>query len=349
MKKITVILLVLPLTVFGQIVIDNTEIPHQIGIHYRENTNDSIPIDIGPSGGPHVWDFTSQPMGEDSVLYTIVDKNTTPYADSFPAANVVWLIAPFDTAADTMIFYERLTTDSLNGLGVAGVKVDAQLLVLKFNPISHTPLPIAYQDEWVDHYGYGFVYSGYNVRVDNYSHYKIDAYGSVQIPYGTFECLRMRSYDTVITQVPHVFYDTATYINYCFITENYGDVAYVSSHEGETNPNFTEGSLSRITGFWGVEENSEIPKTIVEHFPNPFCDAVNIKYSISVPGEVSLKVYNVSGEIVGVLVNELKEPGVYRAVWNGRDERGNKLPAGIYFYKLQTAKQRSTKKLIMLK
>ncbi|MCX7757188.1 MAG: T9SS type A sorting domain-containing protein, partial [candidate division WOR-3 bacterium] len=56
--------------------------------------------------------------------------------------------------------------------------------------------------------------------------------------------------------------------------------------------------------------------------------------------------YDASGRIVKTLVNERKGAGVYDVTWNGKDETGQKVPQGIYFYTFETPNHKSTKKII---
>ena len=69
--------------------------------------------------------------------------------------------------------------------------------------------------------------------------------------------------------------------------------------------------------------------------PNPSHNSVNIYYTVDNKTKVSLKVYNTLGQVVRTLVNETKTPGVYSIRWNGDDELGRKVSAGVYFFSLQ--------------
>ena len=81
-----------------------------------------------------------------------------------------------------------------------------------------------------------------------------------------------------------------------------------------------------------------------QNYPNPFNPTTVIRYEISVTSFVTLEMYNVLGQEVATLVNELKQPGRYEARWNAE-----KLSSGVYFYRLQAGEYAETKKLILLK
>jgi hypothetical protein len=82
--------------------------------------------------------------------------------------------------------------------------------------------------------------------------------------------------------------------------------------------------------------------------PSPFRGSATISYDLPKSGNVRLSVCDVLGRTVRVLVNETKGPGRYSAGWNGRNEQGRTLPAGIYFCALETEGRRLSRKLVLL-
>jgi endonuclease I len=83
---------------------------------------------------------------------------------------------------------------------------------------------------------------------------------------------------------------------------------------------------------------------LYQNYPNPFNPTTKIKYSISSLQPTLLKVYDVLGNEVVLLVSEIKEPGEYEIEWNASN-----LSSGIYFYKLQAGDFISTKKFVLMK
>lgn len=81
-----------------------------------------------------------------------------------------------------------------------------------------------------------------------------------------------------------------------------------------------------------------------QNYPNPFNPATNIGYRISNIGFVSLRIFDVLGREVTVLVNEVKLPGVYTVSFDG-----SSLTSGVYFYQIRTKNFISTKKMIIAK
>jgi hypothetical protein len=81
--------------------------------------------------------------------------------------------------------------------------------------------------------------------------------------------------------------------------------------------------------------------------PNPMTNSTMIEYSLPVAQDVSLRIYDVSGKLIKNLVNARKEAGTHRITWNGKDESGNMVASGIYFYQLQSSGKNITRKLIV--
>lgn len=83
---------------------------------------------------------------------------------------------------------------------------------------------------------------------------------------------------------------------------------------------------------------------LYQNYPNPFNPVTKISYKINNGGFVSLKVYNLVGQIVAELVNETQEPGTYSVLFNG-----NQLTTGIYLYKLQVNGFTTVKRMTLIK
>ena len=95
-----------------------------------------------------------------------------------------------------------------------------------------------------------------------------------------------------------------------------------------------------------VKNTTELPKefALYQNYPNPFNPSTNIQYAISSKQFVTMKVYDILGNEVAILVNEEKPAGTYEVTWNTAD-----LPSGVYFYQLKAGIFAATKKLLLLK
>ena len=92
-----------------------------------------------------------------------------------------------------------------------------------------------------------------------------------------------------------------------------------------------------------------------QNYPNPFNPSTTIKFTLPSAGgagealPTSLRIYNVLGEVVRTLVDEPMMPGVHHEVWDGRDDHGNRVASGIYFYRLRAGDLQHTKKMVLMK
>lgn len=96
----------------------------------------------------------------------------------------------------------------------------------------------------------------------------------------------------------------------------------------------------------GIKEESGIPTQyyLSQNYPNPFNPSTMISFSLPEADKVSLKVYDILGREVSTLINKELSAGNYKFDWNA-----SVLASGIYFYRFQTSKFSSIKKMILLK
>jgi hypothetical protein len=89
-----------------------------------------------------------------------------------------------------------------------------------------------------------------------------------------------------------------------------------------------------------------------QNLPNPFAPSTQIVYTIPSDHEitpVTLRVYDPAGRLVRTLVDEGQRPGIHRVDWDGRNDIGNSVKAGIYFYKLQWEDKTETRRMTLLR
>ena len=79
-------------------------------------------------------------------------------------------------------------------------------------------------------------------------------------------------------------------------------------------------------------------ETVMMHqnFPNPFVEKTTIGFQLGHPSKVTLKVYNVLGELVKVLANQQMPQGTFEVDWNGTNYAGHRVSPGVYLYRLET-------------
>jgi len=96
----------------------------------------------------------------------------------------------------------------------------------------------------------------------------------------------------------------------------------------------------------GEEDNDLIPTVygLDQNYPNPFNPATTINYQLPEKNYVSLKVYDILGNLVTTLVDQEMEPGYYSVNWNA-----GHLASGVYIYRIISGSFVSTKKLMLIK
>jgi hypothetical protein len=86
------------------------------------------------------------------------------------------------------------------------------------------------------------------------------------------------------------------------------------------------------------------------NYPNPFNPETTISFSVAQTSSfVNLEVFNIKGQKVKTLVDEILPAGKHSVTWNGKDENGKSVASGVYFYKMKADKFVSTKKMILMK
>ena len=97
---------------------------------------------------------------------------------------------------------------------------------------------------------------------------------------------------------------------------------------------------------------------LAQNYPNPFSppgrealspSSTAIRYALDRESRVSIKIYNLLGEAVRTLIEAQKPAGAHETVWDGRNEAGAIVPAGIYFYQIRTQDFTATRRLVFLR
>lgn len=96
---------------------------------------------------------------------------------------------------------------------------------------------------------------------------------------------------------------------------------------------FYAGTITYLNEFAGTEKSFEL----LQNYPNPFNPTTTIPYRIAEFSTVSLEIYNVLGQHVVTLVNDVREAGFYEVTWDGLNTAGQYSASGIYFYILKAA------------
>ena len=95
----------------------------------------------------------------------------------------------------------------------------------------------------------------------------------------------------------------------------------------------------------------ELPGLIAldQNYPNPFNPATTIHFTHKEPGFVSLKIFNIQGQVVRELLSGYLAEGEHAVSWDGRGGSGTEVASGVYFYLLATDQERQAKRMVLLR
>ena len=86
-----------------------------------------------------------------------------------------------------------------------------------------------------------------------------------------------------------------------------------------------------------------------QNFPNPFNLTTQIMYQLPEASEIHLVIYDLLGQKVRTLVNTQQAPGFYRVQWDGQNDAGVDVAAGVYLYRIRAKYYQQTRKMLLLK
>lgn len=101
----------------------------------------------------------------------------------------------------------------------------------------------------------------------------------------------------------------------------------------------------------GIDDEGEgsMPTALRSVYPNPFNPMVTVEFDVVRQQHVEMTIYDLRGKRVRTLVNEVREPGAHRLIWDGRDNGGSRVATGVYFLRFRSDGNTTYRKLVMLK
>ncbi|MCF7912223.1 MAG: tandem-95 repeat protein [Candidatus Cloacimonetes bacterium] len=119
----------------------------------------------------------------------------------------------------------------------------------------------------------------------------------------------------------------------------------------------TDGSYSYNVVWTVYVEESENDGTeilpavteIIGNYPNPFNPVTTLEFAVRADQQIRIDVYNSRGQFIRNLVNAEFQKGIHKVIWDGRDEKNNYQPSGIYYFRMISAEGRDISKALLLK
>lgn len=129
------------------------------------------------------------------------------------------------------------------------------------------------------------------------------------------------------------------------------DLAQIQANAYDANQRaFALGWIGDVTvGIGDDQAGIPVEFALEQNYPNPFNPTTTLEYSLKERVDVSLKIYNVLGQLVRTVVDENQAAGIKKAEWNGTNDAGARVASGIYIYRLEAGDFVQSKKMILLK
>jgi hypothetical protein len=334
-KLLSIVLLSLAISSFGQIIITNDDIaPVGTTIYMANDTLPSDEIVPGDAGADKSWDFSSV-VAHTVDTMDLVQPASTPYADQFPASNFAF--THFSDEDTTSLFdYMSRSDDKLSNLGYVVETPDGTFtwdiepenIILDF--------PVTYQDAYNENYTVEAVFVSPQAGADSVrlintvtKQTHVDAWGTLTIPLGTYDVLRQRE-DEISTDSIFVLIGG----NWMFISATKDSTTFYSWWTDDVSLGFelfdinVDKSTGEISGVSFLEGSTvgmaDYALKEAKAYPNPFSDELNIEFEEAQSGELTL--YNQLGQIQ--LSQKLDHQKVVRF-------NLSHFPEGMYHYQLR--------------
>jgi hypothetical protein len=140
------------------------------------------------------------------------------------------------------------------------------------------------------------------------------------------------------------------------LTSGSTNSALYSSKEGANPPQLvvvtgTTLNFARLTKIERTGTTALLPEefSLSANYPNPFNIQTIIRYALPVEGKVQLAIYNLVGQKVRTLVDEIQPAGYQQVHWDGHDQYGHEIGSGIYLIRLEAGQQRFVRRITLLK
>ena len=86
-----------------------------------------------------------------------------------------------------------------------------------------------------------------------------------------------------------------------------------------------------------------------QNYPNPFNPATTIQFNLNKAASVKIDIFNVEGKLVNQIVNNYRKAGTHKVLWNGTNNKGDRVASGTYFYRITNDNNVQTKKMLLIK
>jgi hypothetical protein len=331
---------------FAQVVIQEQDIMNIIGpasgSHYFTPGYEGT-INIGTTGGPNIYDFSGLSVGSPEISYNYTTSSIPLLAPRYPAGSFTFGESP-STIEKNPVFASVSGTLSLAG------EATTLAPTLKFGHrspfITMLSFPTVYgasTQQVVDHFDSSYNTSGQLLLAEHHVSTEtgvIDGYGTLRVMGFEFSCLRVRT--------EHNYGSPSDVKEFFYFTREGLLVLVRGIPLSAPNSGTHQARLQVLLApsLVGVKPGTGLPSSYVlnQNYPNPFNPTTSIGFTLAQRAHVRLEVFNVLGQLVSTMVNEMREAGQYTERFDA-----GRLPGGMYFYRLEAGTFAGVRKLVLLK
>jgi len=339
------VLLMLTVSLFAQTEIvkeDVMNVAGSVGTYEISNTG-AVAVDLLEEGAGKTWDFTQLTMGSSPNI-----DEYTFQSEIYSGANYVMKESHQDDTTWYVHTYVRLSDDSLKI--IARKMKDFEGISIRWaGPDDYYALPLALGTSWVSVQQDTFTFGNDLFISTNTSKNTVDASGTVKLPVGDFECLRLRTVSEEKSD-GNVF----RYIKYTFLAKNNLLVALAQGQPDDTTHNFS--SAVYVQRFISLEtridnNKADVPEKffLAQNYPNPFNPRTRINFDLPIYSRLELAVYNLKGERIRTLHSGYLIPGSYSFIWDGTDFKNRRIASGMYIYRLRCRGHVQSRRMILIR
>jgi hypothetical protein len=339
-KKLLLLFLLMSGITFGQISITYSDFSDAFSPGSTFNSymtpivyDSTISVYVGEaSATAQYWDFSNYTFNHEGISVGVV-PSTAPSINDFPTSNFVLFEKGWLLTGDTFHIYnyKELQTDQMLLLGLGD---DTSAYITYDPPGVQAVVPLEYGATWTVSTG--------SVTVD--------AFGTMKLPSGEYECLRLRWDNVNLNYKPGMVNPTLSGMvnrtpsrHYIFYSKQIREVNVLNVPEDQFNLTTVDimgFSFSDREGNAGISDKKN--PSLAQNFPNPFNSQTTIRYNLASVEKVFLRIYDFLGKEVATPVNEVQSPGNHEVIFNRQG-----LSPGVYYYQLTYGDYSVTNKMMI--
>jgi len=195
----------------------------------------------------------------------------------------------------------------------------------------------------------GQIYSlGVDLTGDNITEFYVLAYRGTTIYRQSFKIIDITTGDVILSKDD----DSHSY-TYPSIWDADEDGVLECTFAAYDFPNFFNFTIQVYNtniSLTGTDRTIVEPRfELLQNYPNPFNPSTNISFSLDKPTKVTVRIYDMKGELIKVLYDEYANAGSHNLIWDASSSIGRKVTSGAYFYEVSTPDYKQTRKMLFIK